>query len=45
MRALPANGADPNADDGWPGTPLCAAAEFGSPAVVAELAQRASGSH
>lgn len=40
VRALLANGADPNAGDGWPGPPLYAAAEFGSPAVVAELAQR-----
>ncbi|WP_116201365.1 ankyrin repeat domain-containing protein [Amycolatopsis circi] len=40
VRARLKEGADPNVGDLWPGPPLHAAAEFGSPEVVAELARR-----
>ncbi|EWM17915.1 ankyrin repeat domain-containing protein [Kutzneria sp. 744] len=40
VRAVLAAGADPDADNGWPGPALHQAAERGSPEVVAELARR-----
>lgn len=40
VRARLEEGAGPNVGEGWPGSPLHTAAEYGSAEVVAELAQR-----